>query len=478
MPTARIMSPSSSRNSSSRKKLCLRLSTSSTPPTFSGFDSDQMDALTQRGILEASLMEASSAGALEEITKGSNKKKKAKAKESKKKKAPSTAIIARTLSQEGVVRLNGILSATTAASLREEILKRRADAYAAVSSNESSEGGSGAGGAEWRKYFADVLLKKERCDLLLPLKGNHGLQKALHEILVSSNVLFNVLSSAVGGDDATLYELAALISQPGSPRQPVHPDNPYQEQSPLFTVFIALQDVTDEMGPTVFLPRTQTATAHTAYNDIPKRNDFLESSPSVSALLNAGDASLFDSRTMHCGGANDKSEGDTRVLLYMSFRNPRATEPIGNVGSILPEIQKMTIRDLRSKLATIGQKSDDNDPFDHEREREAAMNEIRQAAEQGDAFAQLEVGTGYYLGENGFETDHIEAVRWFELAAAQGVARAQFNLGYCYSVGTGVPENDLERAMKLFQQAAGQGYPGAQEAFDEASSEMERIQGR
>lgn len=308
---------------------------SSTMEFSGGFDSDRMEALTERGILEANLMQGD-VGVLEEVgAKKSKKKKKAKGfstenDDSKKKKGPSTAMAVRTLSQEGVVRLNGIISASTAATLREEILHRRADAFEAISSG---------GEDDWRNYFADVLLKRNRCDLLLPLKGNRGLQAALHEILMASPKLSSILQTAIG-PDGTLYELSALISEPGSPRQPVHPDNPHQEHSPLYTVFIALQDITNPMGPTIFLPKTNTAAAHAAYNDAPQRDAFLASRPSVAALLNAGDASLFDSRTMHCGGANDELGGETRVLLYMSFRNPRATEPIGNVGSILPDLKK------------------------------------------------------------------------------------------------------------------------------------------
>ena len=434
-------------------------STSTTPEFAGGFDSDRMDALTQRGVLEANLMQGD-VGVLEEMAQKSMNKKKKK-KDTKKKKGPSTAQAIRTLDQDGVIRLNGILSPSTAATLREEILERRNDAYDAISSGEE----------DWRQYFADVLLKTRRCDLLLPFEGNKSLQVALHEILVSSNKLSSMLQTAMGGDDATLYELSALISEPGSPRQPVHPDNPHQEQSPLYTVFIALQDITQSMGPTIFLPRTNTARAHEQYNDVPQRDAFLESSQSVAALLNAGDASLFDSRTMHCGGANDELDGATRVLLYMSFRNPRATEPIGNVGSIMPDIDKMTIQELRSKLAAIIQSDGAGGATaitttTHEK--------MHVSAKKGDVLAQLKLGISYYVGDNGLETDHAEAVHWFELAAAQGNAHAQFNLGCCHSLGLGVPRPDADRAIELFQLAAAQDHPGAKEAFDEASGQQRK----
>jgi len=434
-----------------------------------GFDSDRMDALTQRGELEASLMQAST-GVLGEAIQ---KKKKTK---EKKKKAPSAAMAARTLGQDGVVKLDGIISSNTASKLRNEILERR---NAALASIDDSHGD----GDDWRKYFADVLLKGrqgQRCDLLLPLAHNPMLQTALHELLVSSNLLYNTLVNALGGDDITLYELSSLISEPGSPRQPVHPDNPHQEFPPLLTVFVALQDITPAMGPTNFIPRSHTAKAHAVFNDndITRRDGLLRNSHSVVALLQSGDASLFDSRTLHCGGANDIEEGATRVLVYMSFRNPRATEPIGNVGSLMPGIEQMTLSELRTKLIEAKMSrgdvdvssNEDNDisfvdPFDDE-----------QAAEQGDALAQLKLGNNYYLGEGGVESNSEEAVRWFQLASEQGLAQASFNLGVCYFEGKGVPRQDLKRALELFTLAAKGRHPGAKEARDEVLGMLEIVQ--
>jgi ectoine hydroxylase-related dioxygenase (phytanoyl-CoA dioxygenase family) len=465
--------------------------------TPDGFDSHQMDALVQRGELEATLMQAAQQGVLGEesnSSSSSSKEKSSKQKKKKKVKSLSVAMAVRTLKQDGVVRLNGALSASTAATLREEILERRTAAYAAINSGDN-----------WRQYFADVLLKSNRCDLLLPLKGSQGVQTALRELLLHGT-LANILLSTLG-EDATLYELAVLISEPGSPRQPVHPDNPHQEHPPLLTCFVALQDIDCSMGPTTFIPKTHTAAAHAEFDDVSKRDAMLEKRPSVVALLNAGDASLFDSRTMHCGGANNEK---TRALFYVSFRNPRATMPIGNVGSIMPDINKpnsMTLRELRAKLGATTSDDGDNDPFDDEQEELKAVDEYRFAAAQGNAdaqfnlglcyrlgdvvkkndaeavrwfrlaavqggaLAQCNLGFSYYLGE-GVEKDDAEAVRWFELAAAQGLAHAQHNLGFCYSTGAGVPACDLERAAGLFQLAAEQGHPGAKQAFDAVLNDM------
>ena len=157
-------------------------------------------------------------GATARVSGKGAKSKPAAAKKKKSKgrggaKPPSLkALSALALSQEGVVRLDGVLQASTAASLRAEILERRAAAFAAVE-----------GGEDWRLYFADVLLKADRCDLLMPLKGNRGMQMALRELLVgsraagdgggggggggaSTTLLHGVLGSTLG-EDATLYAM-------------------------------------------------------------------------------------------------------------------------------------------------------------------------------------------------------------------------------------------------------------------------------
>lgn len=92
----------------------------------------------------------------------------------------------------------------------------------------------------------------------------------------------------------------------------------------LFTAFVALQDVTSEMGPTIFLPGTNTQVAHRRLQAEP--GVFLAGRERVVAVLGAGDAVVYDSRVLHCGGAN-KSE-KTRALMYLTFRPP-AVDPKG-----------------------------------------------------------------------------------------------------------------------------------------------------
>jgi ectoine hydroxylase-related dioxygenase (phytanoyl-CoA dioxygenase family) len=516
------------------------------------FDMNRMDALLKRGEEEAVMMQAvtgppllapvllpipetvaapvpsrASAGFGVVAKKGS----KNKASQKKKKTAPVPepvpvpvqqeqdpllALSVNTLQQDGVVRLNNVLSSATAATLRKEVLARRDASYEAVRT-----------GDDWRKHFADVLLKgsdSTRCDLLLPLTGNRAVQIALKELLlddpgVGKVSLGNMLETAIG-DDATLYELSVLISEPGSGRQPVHPDNPYQEHMPLTTCFVALQDITANMGPTTFIPGSNTETTHAAFDtSVATRDVMLQQRPNTFALLQAGDASLFDSRTLHCAGANDLRQGSTRAVMCISFRNPRATEAIGNVGSIMPDIKPFTLNELRQKLAMISEDDPTMDPFDDDDDEDKdvetkTIGAFRIAAAKGDVDAMFNLGLCYKNGEQGVETDaatafswfqraataeiggdgqhghataqcnlaacyytgegvsqnDVEAVRWFELAAAQGLAAAQHNLGFCYATGTGVTLDNAKAAV-LFQQAAAQGHPGAQDFFEEVTKQ-------
>ena len=85
---------------------------------------------------------------------------------------------------------------------------------------------------------------------------------------------------------------------------------------------------------------------------------------------------------------------------------------------------------------------------------------IHPLAEQGDAIAQVLLGSMYENGL-GVKQDYFEAVKWYRQAAEQGLALAQYNLGVMYTYGRGVKQDDVE-AVKWFRQAAEQGDTDAQ----------------
>ena len=62
----------------------------------------------------------------------------------------------------------------------------------------------------------------------------------------------------------------------------------------------------------------------------------------------------------------------------------------------------------------------------------------------------------YYYG-NGMEKDKSEAAKWYREAAEQGHAKAQYNLGLCLD-----SENNKTEAAKWYMKAAEQGYQLAQ----------------
>ena len=91
---------------------------------------------------------------------------------------------------------------------------------------------------------------------------------------------------------------------------------------------------------------------------------------------------------------------------------------------------------------------------------EAALQEWRPLAEQGDADVQFNLGLMYNRGK-GVPQDYVEAVKWYRLAAEAGDANAQNNLGFMYQNGQGVSQ-DYAEAVKWWRLAAEQGNASAQ----------------
>ncbi|GHU41272.1 hypothetical protein AGMMS50289_04140 [Betaproteobacteria bacterium] len=84
---------------------------------------------------------------------------------------------------------------------------------------------------------------------------------------------------------------------------------------------------------------------------------------------------------------------------------------------------------------------------------------FRQAAEQGDAGAQFNLGNMYDIGR-GVEQSDAEAVNWYRKAAEQGHTVAQYSLGEMYYRGRGIPKNNAE-ARKWLNLAYAQGFAEA-----------------
>jgi TPR repeat protein len=85
------------------------------------------------------------------------------------------------------------------------------------------------------------------------------------------------------------------------------------------------------------------------------------------------------------------------------------------------------------------------------------LQALQTKAEQGDAWAQLNLGAAY---DNaiGTERNVEQAIRWYKLAAEQGLAEAQFNLAHI------LVDEDISavRAAKWMAKAAAQGMVDAE----------------
>ena len=92
--------------------------------------------------------------------------------------------------------------------------------------------------------------------------------------------------------------------------------------------------------------------------------------------------------------------------------------------------------------------------------QESSWEDMHTCAEQGNAYAQSNLGFIYRTGI-GVPNDDVEAARWFQSASEQGMPRALSYLGYMYMLGHGVPEDNAE-GFRLWRSAAEQGYARAQ----------------
>ena len=248
----------------------------------------------------------------------------------------------------GVVRVNGCASPYSIAGLLDHIDAKLAEAEANVAATPTDH--------EATKFFGRVRRPINRTDLKLELL------EPVAAVVAEALKPLRAVCSDILSADAELFELGVFISEPNAPRQGVHPDTKFTPKAIACSIFVALQDIDASMGPTEFFPGTHYETAHTALQtrtqratsalagEAPScgatdatmgpRERLLRSAPRHLATLRRGDAVMFDTRCLHCGGANESSR--RRVLLYVSFRLPGAHTPYGR-GSLDEEIQSRSL---------------------------------------------------------------------------------------------------------------------------------------
>jgi len=211
------------------------------------------------------------------------------------------------LKRDGVVRLNNVLTGQLCDDCRTSI---NSDLLHASNNGTDHYSETESNG------FGNVDSSHHRWDMYLHDIGSYAASMTCM-FGESSTALNSLFSELFHGQDATLYEFAALVSDTGASSQRIHPDTSYQANCPLYTVFIATQDITRNMGPTLFIQGSNTEAAHRSLRH--NRHDYLKGSSYHQALLKKGDTVVMDSRVLHCGDANTDSR---RTLLYFTLLNP------------------------------------------------------------------------------------------------------------------------------------------------------------
>jgi Phytanoyl-CoA dioxygenase (PhyH) len=146
------------------------------------------------------------------------------------------------LRDTGVVRVNSVIQSDVVNQLVRFIQKELADSIHVVTANE----------VQPLERFSNMLSSNNRWDLKLPL-DNPIILNALRKIFNRQASVSKILTSLVT-ERGELFELAAFCTSSGAARQVVHADTLWSKHPALYTCAIALQDVTEDMGPTLFLP--------------------------------------------------------------------------------------------------------------------------------------------------------------------------------------------------------------------------------
>jgi len=254
------------------------------------------------------------------------------------------------LVDEGLLRVDGLLSVEEADLLKghiENVLEQSIDAVAQH-------------GMEYMNLFGPVLCRRHRYHVLLPL--DETVLRIVRSVFDRAAGVLEVV-----GDDCYLCELGGLVTDPGSPAQPVHHDTTFDGSNPRVTILIALQDVTPQMGPTYLFPETNTADWHI---NLAERGDMfehlLEDTPHVLGVMSAGDAIIYDTRVLHCGGANSS---------HLASISDRDEHPEGNAdGAVAAHFDKGTRRTL---LALSVQEEDGANRLGHTHIRPGYRGQFR-----------------------------------------------------------------------------------------------------
>ena len=175
-----------------------------------------------------------------------------------------------------------------------------------------------------------------RCLGRLDIRFDFDKYPHIHELIQKHSFWWPIIQNILG-EEAILRYCGTVISFPGSCVQPWHGDGPhlfgkdYQCPMHAINVFIPLTEVTEEIGPTEFIPDSHIL--QNTVNIVTDSKGEIRSSQSIfKPLLEKGTALLYDYRTIHRGTSNQHPT-NCRHMLYLLYTKPWFHEGI-NFGDI------------------------------------------------------------------------------------------------------------------------------------------------
>lgn len=222
------------------------------------------------------------------------------------------------LETQGLLRINNVFSHSTADQLSAHLCEFLCSCLDQREKDPNT----------FISHFGTVQSLENRYDLKLTL--DPPVKQFISETI---GTLEKFLTELVT-EDGRLCELSSLISDTGAAAQETHPDTPYQPCAPLYTVFAALQNISEDMGPTTIFPRTNNSQAHEAFRELKRQGQVGQPSEwerPILGTLSKGDVIIMDSRAFHYGGQN--TSNTRRILAYFTLQVPGNT-PQGSTYSL------------------------------------------------------------------------------------------------------------------------------------------------
>lgn len=195
------------------------------------------------------------------------------------------------------------------------------------------------------KEFSIVREPENRKHIMLPL--NRITKNCIYQVYHKLNFIWKNLVP-----DTILAECASFISHPGAKKQSWHAD---VDQNPnfsnIFSIGIALTDITEDMGPLELYPESHNLdvkkfnkmnidTNKKYYNNFPSLDDVKPKK----IIISKGSLVIWNGRIIHRASEN-KSKLD-RVVFYFTFIGNDKNKPVGSTYSLKKKYGEIKLNDL------------------------------------------------------------------------------------------------------------------------------------